>query len=105
MRYTEKFKEFLFLAEIQIWIHLDSTVEFKINLHSMESCKKLNFLQEFIEKYSGIKDYVQYIWLPIFLKLSGPKPDPVLSKPLLSGHLLSNRHLPRSIHIYFFVKG
>lgn len=65
--------------------------------------KKLIFLQECIEKYSGIKDYVQYIWLPIFLKLSGPKPDPVLSKPLLSGHLLSNRHLPRSIHIYFFV--
>lgn len=32
---TEKFKEFSFLAEIQIWIHLDSTVEFKVKMHSM----------------------------------------------------------------------
>ena len=48
--YTEKFKEFLFLAEIHIWIHLDSTVEFKIKMHSMESWKKINFFQECIEK-------------------------------------------------------
>lgn len=43
---------------------------------------------------------MQYIWLPIFLNLSGPKPDPVLSKPLLSGHLLSSRHLPMSIQMF-----